>query len=379
MPVLNRKILLVANTDWYLYNFRLSLVEELTGDDFEVVFVCPVSEYSDQIRAAGFRLIPWELERQTAPFWAELRSVFNLYKIYRAEKPCLVHHFTIKPVLYGTLASRLARTPAVINSITGRGYVFQGSDGKALLLRPFIEWMFRLVYKGLNVGTTFENSADRAFFTESGLVPAQKNWLVNGVGVDTAWFNYTPEQPSDRPLVIFPGRLLWSKGVGVLISAARILKNRLPVRVVLIGRPDPGNPETIAEEVIRAWEKEGVVEWWGWQSNMREIYQKSHVVVLPSMGEGLSKALLEALSCGRPIVATDVPGCREVVIPGVTGYLVPLNDPLALAERLEKLCRDPELRCQMGLAARRLAEEEFTDVKINRDIRQIYQEMMECS
>ena len=121
-----------------------------------------------------------------------------------------------------------------------------------------------------------------------------------------------------------------------------------------------------------------MVEWWGWQSNMRAIYQKSHVVVLPSMGEGLSKALLEALSCGRPIVATDVPGCREVVIPGVTGYLVPLNDPEALAGRLEKLCRDPELRRQMGLAARRLAEEEFTDVKINRNIRQIYQEMMAC-
>jgi glycosyltransferase involved in cell wall biosynthesis len=268
--------------------------------------------------------------------------------------------------------------PAVINSITGRGYVFQGSGGKALLLRPFIESMFRLVYKGLNVGTTFENSSDRVFFTESGLVPEQKNWLVNGVGVDTEWFNYAPEQPTDKPLVIFPGRLLWSKGVGVLVDAARDLRKRIPVRVVLIGKPDPGNPETIGEDVIHAWEKEGVVEWWGWQSNMREIYHKSHVVVLPSMGEGLSKSLLEALSCGRPIVATDVPGCREVVIPGVTGYLVPLNDASVLADRLEKLCCDQELRCQMGLAARRLAEEEFTDVKINREIRQIYQEMMRC-
>lgn len=373
---MNRKILLVANTDWYLYNFRLSLAEELTRDDFDVVFVCPVSEYSKQICSAGFRLIPWELERQTAPFWAEARSVYNLYKIYRAESPDLVHHFTIKPVLYGTLASRMVGIPAVINSITGRGYVFQGSDSKALLLRPFIEWMFRLVYRGLNVGTTFENSSDRAFFTESGLVPAQKNWLVNGVGVDTDWFYYTPEQPTDTPLVIFPGRLLWSKGVGVLVEAARILKKRVAARVVLIGKPDPGNPETIAEEVIEAWQQEGVVEWWGWQTDMREIYHRSHVVVLPSMGEGLSKALLEALSCGRPIVATDVPGCREVVIPGVTGYLVPLNDPLALARRLEKLCQDAELRGQMGLAARRLAEEEFTDVKINRDIRQIYREMM---
>lgn len=373
-----KKILLVANTDWYLFNFRLSLARELSEDNFDVSFVCPSYEYAEPIQAAGFRLIPWQLARQTAPFWDEMRSIRQLYQIYKAESPCLVHHFTIKPVLYGTLVSRLAGVPAVINSITGRGYVFQGSDGKALLLRPWIEWMFRMMYKGLNAGTTFENASDKAFFTESGLVPPHKNWLINGVGVDTDWFSYSPEEPTDQPLVIFPGRLLWSKGVGMLIDAARVLKSRLPVRVVLIGKPDPGNPETIDEEVIHSWQAEGVVEWWGWQSNMREIYHKSHVVVLPSMGEGLSKSLLEALSCGRPIVATDVPGCREVVIPGVTGYLVPLNDTEALADRLEKLCRDPELRCQMGLAARRLAEEEFRDVKINREIRMIYQEMIHC-
>jgi len=373
------KILLVANTDWYLFNFRLSLAQELTQEGFEVLFVCPPDEYSKGIQEAGFRLIAWELERQTAPVWDELRSIYKLYKIYRDEKPCLVHHFTIKPILYGSFAARLAGVQAVINSITGRGYIFQDSTGKPVFLRPLTELMFRTVYKGLKAATTFENVSDMVFFTENGLVPKERNWLINGVGVDTDWFQYAPEQPADELLVVFPGRLLWSKGVGVLVEAARILKARLPVRIVLIGRPDPGNPETISEEVIRDWESEGVIEWWGWQSSMREIYHQSHVVVLPSMGEGLSKALLEALSCGRPIVATDVPGCREVVIPGVTGYLVPPNDIEALAEKLERLCKNPDLRHQMGLSGRRLAEEEFTDVKINREIKKIYTLMLDPS
>jgi glycosyltransferase involved in cell wall biosynthesis len=373
---LGKKILLVANTDWYLFNFRISLAFELVNDGFEVVFVCPSAGYTEQIRSAGFRVIAWEVERKTAPFWDELRSISTLNKIYKQECPNLVHHFTIKPILYGSLAARLAGVKAVINSITGRGYIFQDSSGKPVFLRPLTELMFRTVYKGLNAATTFENVSDKVFFTENGLVPKERNWLVNGVGVDTDWFYYAPEQPADELLIVFPGRLLWSKGVGVLVEAARILKAHLPVRIVLIGRPDPGNPETISEEVIRDWEAEGVIEWWGWQSSMREIYHQSHVVVLPSMGEGLSKALLEAISCGRPIVATDVPGCREVVVPGVTGYLVPPNNIEALAEKLERLCTNPDLRRQMGLSGRRLAEEEFTDVKINREIKKIYASMI---
>ncbi len=371
-----KKILLVANTDWYLYNFRLSLALELNREGYEIAFICPETDYAAEIRAAGIRLIPWALQRQTAPVWDEFQSIRALHKIYQVEKPDLVHHFTIKPVLYGSLSARLAGIPAVVNSITGRGYVFQELSGKVSFLRLLIEKMFIIVYKGLNVGTTFENASDKLFFIESGLIPEKNCWLVNGVGVDTDWFTYTPEPPAKPVLIVFPGRLLWSKGVGILVEAARILKKRLRARVVLIGKPDPGNPETIDEVIIQSWIEEGVVEWWGWQTNMKEIYHQSHIVVLPSMGEGLSKSLLEALSCGRPIIATDVPGCREVVIPGVTGYLVPKNDSAALADKLEELCRDSELRHQMGLAGRRLAKEEFTDVKINHEIRMIYTSMI---
>ena len=209
------------------------------------------------------------------------------------------------------------------------------------------------------------------------MVPNRTIHLVKGVGVDVNWFIYSPEEPAEQPVIVFPGRFLWAKGVGTLIDAAKILKSRLPARIVLVGKPDPGNPESIPEETIHDWVEQGLVEWWGWQADMRPVYQKSHIVVLPSMGEGLSKALLEALSSGRPIVATDVPGCRELVIPGVTGYLLPVNDPQAFAEKLERLCRNPELRIQMGLAGRRLAEEEFVDSKINQQILDIYHSLFQ--
>lgn len=370
------KLLLVANTGWYLYNFRLSLAADLAREGYEVVLVCPQDEYSKDLIEAGYRLILWELDRQIAPLWLELRSVFQLQRIYRRENPALVNHFTLKTVIYGSLAARMAGVPRVVNSITGRGYVFQAREFKAVLLRLVIDPIFRLIYHKLNAATTFENESDLEYFIEGGLIPNQNIHLVKGVGVDVNWFNYSPEEPTEQPIIVFPGRFLWAKGVGTLIDAARILKKRLSVRIVLVGRPDPGNPETIPEELIHSWVGEGLVEWWGWQADMRAVFHKSHIVVLPSMGEGLSKALLEALSCGRPIVATDVPGCRELVIPGVTGYLLPINDPQAIADELERLCRNPELRTQMGLAGRRLAEEEFVDSKINQHILDIYHSLL---
>jgi glycosyltransferase involved in cell wall biosynthesis len=338
--------------------------------------VFPSDEFTTGIEERGFRTIQWNVERQTAAPWVELGSILNLARIYRQEKPTLVHHFTIKPVTYGSLAARLAGVPAAINSITGRGFVFLGSNVKAAYLRPLVRILFNIGYAGLNAATTFENESDMEYFVEGGLVPDHNLHLINGVGVDTRAFSYAPQPTSEPPVVIFPGRLLWAKGVGTLIEAARILKERLPVRIVLVGKPDPGNPESIDENIIQDWVRQDVVEWWGWQSDMCSVYHRSHIVVLPSMGEGLSKALLEAAACGRPIVATDVPGCKEVVIPGVTGYLVPTDQPRALANRLEKLIRNPELRDQMGRSGRRLIEENYADDLVNEQIFKIYRELL---
>ena len=375
-PLANTKILLVANTGWYLYNFRFSLIKRLAREGFEVVLVCPQDEFVQELQNAGFRAVYWDLERQAAPPWEEWDSIRKLTRVYRDESPSLVHHFTIKPVTYGSLSAKLARVPAIINSITGRGYVFQGTGQRTAILQAVVKFLFRLAYYKSNVVTTFENESDLIFFVRRGMVADKNLWLINGVGVDTALYDYKPETRDGIPVVVFPGRLLWAKGVGTLVEAARLLKKRLPLRVVLVGKPDPGNPETISERIIRTWVKEGIVEWWGWQADMRAVYHQCHIVVLPSVGEGISKALLEAAACGRAIVATDVPGCREVVIPGVTGYLIPLNDPVALAEKLERLAANPDLRAQMGQAGRRLIEEKFSEEYVNEEILSIYRKLL---
>jgi len=243
-------------------------------------------------------------------------------------------------------------------------------------LRPIIKLLFNISYYRLNVATTFENEADQDFFVDSGMVPDRNIHLVNGVGVDTKAFYDQPEVQTEHPIIVFPGRLLWAKGVGTLVEAARIIKRSHAVRIVLVGKPDPGNPESIAEDIIQKWVKEGLVEWWGWQTDMRSIYHQCQVVVLPSMGEGLSKALLEAAACGRPIVATDVPGCKEVVIPGVTGYLVPTENPELLAERLQQLIVNQELRIRMGQSGRRLIEENYSDEIVSKQWLDIYRMML---
>jgi len=373
------KILLVANTGWYLYNFRFSLVKRLVDDGFEVGLVFPRDEFKQPIEAAGYRTIQWELERKAGTPWSEWDSIRKLASIYRKEKPFLVHHFTIKPVTYGSLAAKIAGVPSVINSITGRGYVFLGSSKQAVYLQPLVRLLFFLAYSRINVATTFENQSDMAFFIQSGMVPDKNVFLLNGVGVDTQAFFYAPQSETKVPIIVFPGRLLWAKGVGTLVDAARILKHERKVSIVLVGKPDPGNPESIDEKIIQDWVEEGIVEWWGWQADMRSIYHQCHIVVLPSMGEGLSKALLEAAACGRPIVSTDVPGCREVVIPGVTGYLVPTGDPVALAERLKKLVDEPDLRLQMGMSGRRLVEENYSDDLVNQQTLDIYKWILNLS
>jgi glycosyltransferase involved in cell wall biosynthesis len=371
------RILLVANTGWYLYNFRSALARRLAQEGFDVGMVFPNDEFTASIEASGFHTIQWDVDRKATTPWYELVSVKQLMQIYRKEKPALVHHFTIKPVAYGSLAARMSGVPSVINSVTGRGYVFMGPNEKTAHLRRLIGWILKLGYARRNIATTFENKSDMAFFIETGMISEHNVFLINGVGVDTQQFFYAPEPPEEPAVIVFPGRLLWAKGVGTLVEAARMLKARLPVRVVLVGKPDPGNPESINEAIIQEWVNQGIVEWWGWQADMCAVYHRCHIVVLPSMGEGLSKALLEAASCGRPIVATDVPGCREVVVPGVTGYLVPTDNPQLLTEKIERLIRDPGLRLQMGQSGRRLIEENYADTLVNEQILTIYRSLLQ--
>jgi glycosyltransferase involved in cell wall biosynthesis len=369
------KVALIANTQWYLYHFRKSLINFLIEQGYEVLAISPPGEYEANLRQMGARWVPWVVGRKTLAPLTEMTVALQLLRIYRLERPILVHHHTIKPVLYGSWAARRADVPGIVNSITGRGYIFLGEDHKAGLLRSIVKPIYR---KALNVPgcvVIFENQTDREYFLSEKLITKDQTRLIEGVGVDLNHFIPSPE-PDGVPITVLPARLLWDKGVGVLVEAARLLQKRIQARFVLVGGPDPGNPQTVEQTHLEKWVNEGIVEWWGWREDMKTVYQDSHIVTLPSFGEGVPTALLEAAASGRPIVTTDVPGCREVVIDGSNGFLVPPKDAQALAEALYRLIADPDLRVKMGASGRKLIAERFSNRKINMETMTVYNQVL---
>ncbi len=250
--------------------------------------------------------------------------------------------------------------PAVANALTGMGYVFTSRELKARLLRPMIRLTFHWLLDRPNSRLIVQNSDDAAALAGT-MVAKERVALIRGSGVDTEAFTPSGE-PEGTPVAVMVSRMLWDKGVMELVAAAGLLQRRaVPLRVVLVGWSDPENPTAISERDLEAWDAAGVIAWWGERSDIAEIWANSHIAVLPSYREGLPKSLLEAAACGRPMVATDVPGCREIVQDGVTGLLVPPRDPEALAAALERLAGEKALRRRMGAAARDLVERALSD------------------
>ncbi|MDD5467925.1 MAG: glycosyltransferase family 4 protein [Anaerolineales bacterium] len=371
------KVILAANTDWYLYNFRLSLARYLQEAGYEAVLVSPAGKYSPEFPKYGLRWVEWVVGRQTMSPWEEVPSFIQLARIYRQEKADLIHHHTIKSVLYGSLTARGLREENVVNSITGRGYVFLGRGARVRLLRNFVKNFYRKALNHPNFAAIFENDADRQYFIDQRFIAPQRTWLIPGVGVDPQRFQPFPE-PEGAPVIFLVGRLLWDKGVGVLVEAARILQARKrSFRVALVGEPDPGNPSSIETNILQAWVKEGIVEWWGWRPDMSTVYPQCHIVAAPTMyGEGVPTVVLEASACGRPVVTTDMPGCRDVVIHQASGLIVPPEDAEALAEALDRLIRDKELRLKMGAEGRRLVLDRFTTRHINAATLEVYHQVL---
>lgn len=372
------KILLISNTDWYLYHFRISLAQFLRTHGIEVILVSPAGRYVPKIKAEGFRWLEWQVSRQTVNPFEEMASVIRLIRIYRQEQPLLVHLHTIKPVIYGSLAVRFAPVSTIVRSITGRGYVFLGKDLRAKFLRVLVKIVYHFALPTGMSATIFENESDRQYYLNEKFVKPQNSYVIEGVGVDTEYYLPSSE-PEGIPIVVLASRMLWDKGIGTFVDAARLLRSKISARFVLIGEPDEGNPASIGIDVLNRWVNEGFVEWWGWQADMRSVFESCHLVTLPSYGEGIPTVLLEAAASGRAIVATDVPGCRDVVVDGSTGLLVPQQDPLALAEAFEKLICDPEMRQAMGKAGRKNIERRFNTTRINEETYQIYQSFLDSS
>ena len=306
----------------------------------------------------------------------EISAISDLTKRYRQLKPDLVHHHTIKPVLYGGIAAQRAKVPSVVASITGRGYAFSAQDSRSKMIENIVRPVYRRVLQSENTQIIFENSSDREFFLNTGISQPGQTHLIESVGVDPDLFSSMPE-PDEPPVIVMVSRMLWDKGVGILVDAARLLqKKNVDFKLELVGDIDPGNPTSIPETQLRDWQEDGILEWSGWQSDMQHVYARSRIVTLPSFHEGVPTALLEAAACGRPIVASDIPGCRIAVLDGKSGLLVEPRQPVPLAAALEKLILNPDLRGRMGRAGREHILSKFTQQQINQQTLQVYRQAL---
>jgi glycosyltransferase involved in cell wall biosynthesis len=355
------RLLFVVNSDWFFLSHRLGLAERAREEGFDVHVAAVDTGRADVIRAHGLPFHSLRLSRSGMHPVREMASVLELLRTYRRLRPDIVHHVTPKPVLYGSMAAHLLPGTAVVNAVTGLGYLFSSSS-RSTILRRVVTRMYRTALSHPRGLAIFQNGDDRDEFIRAGLVEPARAELIRGAGVDCDRFVPRPE-PSGTPVLMLVSRMIRDKGVGEFVAAARLSRTRgMQARWVLVGGPDEGNPTSIPREQLQAWVDEGVVEWWGHRTDMPDALAAASVVVLPSYyREGLPKVLLEAAAAAKPMIATDIPGCREVVRPGENGCLVPPRDAAALADAAESLLADPEMRRRYGQAARRLVVAEFAD------------------
>ncbi len=329
------------------------------------------------IEREGLRFIPLTLRRRSTGLFQELRTIVEICRLYRRERPSLVHHVTIKPVMYGSLAARLFGVPRAVNAIAGMGAAFAQPGVLGAILRRTLTVACRLAFMPEGTRVIFQNPQDRDWFVQRHLVPARRSVLIRGSGVDLARFQPTPF-PSGPPVVLLASRLLWDKGVGEFVEASRLLRARgFNCRFVLVGIPDVQNPNPIPLRQLEVWREEGVVEWWGQRDDMPAVMQAATIVTLPTTyPEGVPKVLLEAAACGRGIVATDVPGCREVVVHDQTGLLTQPRDASGLADAVAALLEDRNLLERLGANARSLAAAEFSEERSVASTVAVYRELL---
>lgn len=375
---MNTKVILFANADWYLYNFRRSLALALQSMGYEVLLVSPPGQYGPKLEQLGLRWVSVPMERRSLNPLRELRLLFHLCRLFRRERPALVHSFTIKSVVYGALAARLARVPIRVSAVAGMGYVFISSDLKARLLKPIVRRLLKLALGGKGARLILQNPDDVAIFEQSKLVNLAHLTLIPGSGVDCKRFvDVQKERQAGGLRVLLAARSLWDKGLAEFVEAARLLlAEGRSIRFLHAGTPDEGNPAAVPEMTLRAWVKEGAIEWLGHVEDMPALLASVDVVVLPSYREGLPKTLIEAAACALPLITTDVPGCREVVSDGLDGLLVPARDAQALALAISRLDDDPELARRLGKAARTKALAKFDERIVIDSTIEVYREVL---
>jgi glycosyltransferase involved in cell wall biosynthesis len=332
---------------------------------------------AEQIKDLGLNYHQIHLSRSGTNPFSELKSLISIYRLFNRLRPDLVHLVTIKPVLYGGVIARLIKIPCVVAAISGLGSVFIATTKPRKLLRYLVLKIYRVSLGHKNIKVIFQNPDDRNILVSASIIPEEETAMIRGSGVDLSLYPVNAE-PEGIPIVVMAARLLKEKGVLIFVEAVRIVISKgIDARFLLVGAPDPGNPSSVTEAEVEAWVDSGVIEALGFRQDIPRIFSGANIVVLPSFREGLPKVLIEAAACARPVITTDSPGCRDAIEAGVTGLLVPPQDPQALAEALEQLISDPSLRIKMGHAGRKLAEREFRIESVIASHLSIYQALLE--
>lgn len=353
------RLLFIVNDAEFFLSHRLPIALGALAEGADVHVATAPGPGVDAIRAHGLRYHAIAMSRSGRNPLAEIRTFAAIFFLLGKVLPDVVHLVTIKPVLYGGIASRLRRISGVVAAISGLGHVF-GDAPRQKLLRALLTPAYKLALSHPNLRIIFQNPHDRHVLLRTTGLPEAAGIMVRGSGVDLSHYSALPE-PEGEPVVTFASRLVASKGVREFVEVARRLHAKgIKARFWLVGKIDPGNPLTVSERELESWRREGVVEVMGYRGDIAATFAQSNLVVFPSFyGEGVPKVLLEAAACGRAVVTTDHPGCRDAVDPGVTGILVPARNIEQLAAAVEDLLQDHETRRAMGLSGRKLAEREF--------------------
>lgn len=371
-----KKILFIVNVDWFFISHRLILAEAAVKEGYEVLVACSDTGRKHEIESVGATFFNFNFERSGTNPLKEFITLFKFYNLYNNIKPTLIQHITLKPVIYGSLIAFFLKIP-VVNSISGLGFNF-AENNKGFTTRIMI-FLMRLGFKNKKMTCIFQNYDDRKVIESRRiLLKSNKVVMIKGAGVDLNKFYFSTPPVKDKISIILPARLLWDKGVKEFHNASLILRDKYKDKIEfkLIGKTDIDNKSGVKEEVLQEWLEEGYFSRINYQTDMVPVYTESDIVVLPSYREGMPKTLLEACSVGRPIVTTNAIGCRECVDEGINGFKVQIKSSEELANAIEKLIIDDQLRLKMGVESRLKAEREFDQKNVISKHLEIYKSFL---
>lgn len=378
-PPDSTRVIIVVNRDSFFLSHRLPIAIALKARGYDVIIVAEDTGYSKKIARHGLQFIPLPIKRRGRNPFTELRTLFFLINTYRRLKPKIVHHVTPKPVFWGSIAARFLGSIRSINAIAGLGSSLKRSTSRLDIQQWIVKRLYATALAHSKSRAIFMNEDDLQAFENFGLIKDRKKTVViRGSGVDLNKFKPSPKiKCRDSLCVMFASRILIDKGIGEFVESARILKNRFrDVRFVIVGDRDSGNPSNPSDDFFSDLTQDSRLEYWGYHENMENIFTEADIVVLPTYGEGLPKALLEAAACAKPIVATNVSGCRECVLHLKTGILVPAKNVAALTDAIAKLIESPQLRESYGKAGRDLVERNFAVERVITETLQVYDSLL---